>query len=342
MQSNKKWIRCTVDYYSILSTIPIAILWALDYGAPIYSSNFSDMFKVPSDIVFPESTIFTAGLGVLPVRFRFDSTECKEKMEISTIWSERSVETFQKLIDEVDKRGALLQFMPSSKFAGPDHHIGDLIVFDNDIVSYGFSMKLQEAGLASFSVHDEFQDHFSRLNTRFIERWNDNERTGGVLKKPEGVMKLVPLEVDSLARLETESGGVIPFEYLEAVNEKIDEWMRRNSDNYSSIMSETNSNASTLLGPPVEPPMSERPIKKKLEQIEEKKALRIELDRYDIPKLKKSAPIFLPAGSRYPISSGQAGQQSFSSWDDNDFISASQVCNDKDSVEGDQPSPKHF
>lgn len=336
---SKKWIRCVVDYYAIMSNEPVAILWALDYGVPLHTSNFNNVFQLPMSVVFPESKIFTAGLGVLPARLRFDSSECKEKIEFTETWIQRSIDMFTNLLEDVNKRGVLLQFKPSSKSGGPNHYIGDLIVFENDIVSYGLSMKLVQADCALSIPDVEFPKYFARLDTRFIERWNDNFRTGGVLKKPEGVMKVLPLQVDNLAKLEMGS-GVLPPDYLEAVKKKIENWQNNNDCSHSLISQSESvvpSSVTTVVGSKVEPPLEERPIMKKLEQISRDKLSRSKLDHYEVPKANNRNPIILPAGRSFGQSARPQSRRIYakldqrqiqsvaSSLDDEEFISASQV-----------------
>lgn len=242
----KKWIRCTVDMHSYLSDQRTAILWAIDYGAPLHTTNFDHIVPIPFNelISFPPSKIFKAGLGVLPAQVIWDSSTCKEVKRINNEWNERSVSDFKKWIAEGEKRGALFKFTPSSKFGGAHHHIGDLLVYHNDILIYGMNLKLLKADHAEkVDDGDTFHRLFIRLKT--IDRWNDNACTGGVLKQPEGMITAAPLVYDNLHNMETEFSDE---DYMKAVNDKVLRWQQNNekaavsngleSDACSSVLSQ--------------------------------------------------------------------------------------------------------
>lgn len=345
----QKWIRCEVDHYSLMSNQHVIILWAIDYGAPLYTSNFDDIFQIPMNVVFPKSKIFKAGLGVLPARIRFESTNCTWIQELSKVWTDRSVDDFSMWLEEVDHRGLLLQFTPSSKFGQFDHFIGDLVVFENDLLSYGMSTKLLQAGYAQVVADYQFQKQFNRIDTRFIERWNDNSRAGGVLKKPEGVIRLIPLDVANLTKLDMDA-GILPADFLEEIKQRVLKWQEANNGSDRLDLISVSSDNNTIIGTGVEPPANQRLLAKKLDEMNQKELANSE-QRKDVSNLKKKEKgesICLAAGAsiqctpKAPIRENYELFQGNSTFDDEEFISVSEVdCSVKTSF-GNLPSLERF
>lgn len=222
---SRKWIRAEVDECQEYSGEKILILWAVDYGLPLYTTKFEDIFSLPDEYRFPRSKIFVAGLGVMPATLRFDHVNCKVVKEFSEDWNERAVRSF-----EISVANALeLNFIWSTTASHFEVLIGDVLIGDQSIVHYGLSSKLIEDDLAITVPGKNFFALYKQLSTNNIERWNDNRRSGGVLKAQEGVMIGTSDMADKLEKFvkPADANSTLDSDYFKTVSRKVEDWLSK-------------------------------------------------------------------------------------------------------------------
>lgn len=223
---NSKWIRCEVDDVTEYNTGVFAFLWAIDYGFPFYTKKFSNLVPLSDDFKFPRSMIFAAGLPVMPAKVVFDHIEVKQVNKVGESWTERAMKTFIKRI----KRNGEIYFVPSANVSHHKVTIGDLHVGRDDRIGKGLAVKLVKENLAVKVPDADFEKSYSNLLTNVIERWNDYKRFGGSFKEPEDIFKSLIIENPQKLMSEVSSIGK---SHREIINQKVADWNLRNEDSFA-------------------------------------------------------------------------------------------------------------
>lgn len=160
------------------------------------------MFKIPPMKKFAKTKVVSAGLSVLPGTFRFDHVNCRKVLVYSEEWNTRAVVKFQELLEN---KNIKFYFVPSviKDVCHSEQQIGDLLVYDKEMMKYGMCSELLRDELAVTVPPKEFQKYYNRLMAIRTERWDDNKRTGGILRKEEGIESHVlnldpPITVDNV------------------------------------------------------------------------------------------------------------------------------------------------
>lgn len=205
------------------------VLWSVDYGLPLYTTSLNDLVPLSFNFRKPTSRIFAAGLPVLPATIRFDHVNCKTLREFYPEWSDRSVKLFRDLIESKAGTDLKIYFTRSTAFSHPELLIGDLLIYDESLVQYGISSRLLEEECAVIVPSDQFMKYQDQLLK--IERWNDNRRSGGVLKNVEGSMQAsINLfeVVDSSNDVGYDGSTVGRYEKISV--QKVKKWMNKNEN----------------------------------------------------------------------------------------------------------------
>lgn len=346
---SRKWIRAEVDECQYFSGEKVLILWAIDYGLPLYTSNLEDVFPLPEACRFPTSKIFAASLSVMPATYRFDHVNCKLITEFSEEWNERAVKEFETSVANALE----INFIVSTQISHDEIVIGEVLIGDQSIVHYGLSSKLVEKDLALVVPNKEFLNYYSRLRTNNIERWNDNRRSGGVMKGPQGVMIGITDMADKLEIFNQEDANSSSSSYIKSCSLKVENWLKQNEqieqDNASEISS--SNSVGTLLdlksvedNPVKHPTKTSKQLRDLLMKCSDEKAQDNEAEKsVHETSQETSRIIFLPAGAQMQTNirnpsyqkmakRGRRGSGSerksineHSTFDDEQFVSVSQV-----------------
>lgn len=113
----------------------------------------------------------------MPAELQFDHQNCKQYLEFRKEWTDRAVNIFYESIQSAPE----IYFTQSSEMSHSEIQIGDLLVYEKSILKYGLISKLLTEEVAIVVPKELFFEHYERLFTKNIERWNNNRRTGGVL-----------------------------------------------------------------------------------------------------------------------------------------------------------------
>lgn len=191
----------------------------------MYTTNFEDIFPLPEEHHFPRSKIFVAGLAVMPATLRFDHVNCKVVKEFSEDWDERAVRSFETSVANALE----LNFTWSTTASHFEILIGDVLIGDQSIVHYGLSSKLIDNNLAITVPGKDFFTFYKQLSTNNIERYNDNRRSGGVLKAQEGVMIGTSDMADKLEKFvkTADANSTFDSDYVQAASRKVAEWLKK-------------------------------------------------------------------------------------------------------------------
>lgn len=184
----------------------------------MYVKNFQAVVPLPAGFRYPRSKVFVASLSCLPATLKFDHENCKQISEFSPYWSKRAISVFRKEINSASE----IYFTRSTDVSHPEVLIGDLVIYDKSIVKYGMISKLLEEETAVIVPNENFLKCYNQLFTNNIERWNDNERTGGVLKNVEGTMQTVTDTDNILGSLYEDSSPCSISKVIEWLNENKD------------------------------------------------------------------------------------------------------------------------
>ena len=161
----------------------------------------------------------------MPATLRFDHINCKTMTEFHTEWNDRAIKIFRETIDSAPE----IFFARSVINSHPEVMVGDLLIFENSVVQFGMIAKLLKEEVAIRVPNVQFMDLYKKLFTNRIERWNDNGRTGGVLKNPEGFIQRASNNIQVLEPNEgdpkTPDSNYIQFSIF-----KVEEWMKVNNN----------------------------------------------------------------------------------------------------------------
>lgn len=123
-------------------------------------------------------------LQVLPA-VELSNSEEKLEVVVREEWDEESIEFSKKCIRE----SSVIYFRPSSDIKDEEITFGELIIQKPSGETYELSRKLCEEKMASRgSPNEKFLNVFNRSISSVIDRWNDNGRSGGILKYPDMLM----------------------------------------------------------------------------------------------------------------------------------------------------------
>lgn len=262
----------------------------------------------------------------MPSEKRFDYLRGELVKDIKERWGTFPVRMMTKIAQFSRKA----HFMQSHLVDHPDVLVGDLF-FEGESLSQGLIKK----ELADTVPPQLFLSHHSKLFTKHIERWNDNDRTGGVLKCHDASEFDYKFHVES--QDENESVAEVSSFTADCVR-KVREWQERNEEFFSAPARSECSFGSRLDLPKhvnspavIEPPqvdefggVSAKELRRMLEiqqakQVKEVKAAHV------------GRRVVLPAGSSLVANN-------LSSLVDDNFVSVSQVgfgCGDEtDDFEG--------
>lgn len=157
-------------------------LFALDYGVSLYTTNIHDIYGVSELMKFQKTPIMDkVSLPILPAITRFDYLQDKEVINFHNTWCDLALKLFHKTLNNA----SVIKFEISNDLPGYNGYLfGDLIVTSFYGIKISLVETLLEAKVAKrASSPQEFLKYFDKLY-RF-ERWNDNSRTGGILKYGE-------------------------------------------------------------------------------------------------------------------------------------------------------------
>lgn len=204
----------------MFNNIPTLILWAIDYGFPLHTTNFQDVFIVPHSVFYtPLSKVVQAGLSVMPSTIRFDHIAAKEIKSFYHTWLERGVKYFKSQLNH----DLAVRFKRSNVFSHHNFIIGDLFV---GCYQMGMCDQLLEQEVAIKVPRQSFSLCYEEMLSNKIERWNDNTRLRGVLKQPEGIpsLKSIQVEIDEkpirMPPVEVE----IDPNHPDFMNQKVKDW----------------------------------------------------------------------------------------------------------------------
>ncbi|CRL00972.1 CLUMA_CG014337, isoform A [Clunio marinus] len=312
---NRKWIRCEVDECKTYSGILTLILWAIDYGFPFYTKNFKKIFPLHGRFRYPCSKIFVAGLEVVPAKPYFDSVKCKEIIQFNDEWMDHAVEIFKTNLSTVSE----VFFLSSKKFSHTNVSIGDLLVSEKISIDYGMSSKLVKDHLAVYVAPDYFQIYYEKLYTNHIERWNDNRRSGGVLKLPEGIA--APLIVKKLSDIEDIEESSVLGAVNNSINQRIMQWMDASDTpkNFESISCSRTTSISSF----------QQSNSNKMSASEILESFEMDMEEENTSKNRTlTSPIFMPAGAMMSIKQKNITtdhSKGSSTLQDEQFVSVSEV-----------------
>lgn len=161
-------------------------------------------------------------------RFNYDIGEVVK--DIKDTWGELALKSMGNLAQKCQQ----VFFIPSHQISLNELFIGDVY-----FGSISLSCCLLEKEAAVTIQPNLFLNYHSKLSTKHIERWNDNSRTGGILKHPDAsefdyefaIMKTPPEVAEKKA---AESS------FTDECFQKVLDWQDRNEEFFeSSLKSES-------------------------------------------------------------------------------------------------------
>lgn len=157
----------------------LAILWCIDYGVSLSTNNFNQLAAISGNLKTDHHFIHTGCLKVLPTKSDFDLVKGETVIESSLQWTPKAVEVAKNFV----KFAREVRFI--SKERRGNVHFGDIEGKDEEGEKFSLCQMLLDRRLAFFPEDELFYEGVKNLDSITIERWNDNERTGGVLLKAE-------------------------------------------------------------------------------------------------------------------------------------------------------------
>lgn len=207
------------------------IMWAIDYGVALHTSNLLNIHPL-SDTIKPSTSAINIGcLAALPATLRFNFEKSRQDVVFQEQWTERAMTFFQSCIENSHE----LHFITyPSMIDGVT--VGELIMEDNAGCFSKVSNKMIEETLAMTVPEHEFLRYYNRSMAPFTERWNDFKRSGGVLKIPEGVI-LNETQIDQLVASKSahEITDSVYSETKKFSIEKVSSWKQRNMTTEQTI-----------------------------------------------------------------------------------------------------------
>lgn len=222
--NKKKYIRCEVLDVKQMSNGDLNyILFAIDYGIPLFTNKREDIYPLPYSIKQLPSPIIQVGLDVLPTAAKFDY---KKLMEVQLYHHEWTIEGMDRFWDFVGNDAVVVAFdqtMNNLKYK-EYRGFGILHVVDNAGLLINVNDKLVNFDVAlKAKSTEEFWKQFKKTNTPITEKWNDSFRSGGVLKDKMGGSGLPNFEKIFQKILYPEPRELNPR--LKQINEKVMGWL---------------------------------------------------------------------------------------------------------------------
>lgn len=181
--AKKKYIRCkVVDVKKQYDNRASYILFALDYGIPLVVTKLQDLIKIPENFMQLPSPIIRCGLDVLPATTKFCLKKLREVTKYHFDWTIEGMECFWKLITDQ----MVVAFDHTQKDINyKNTHFGVLKIKTRQtgaIVDVNERLLNAEVALRPTNSAD-FLKKFKLTSTPSTEIWNDNFRSGGILKE---------------------------------------------------------------------------------------------------------------------------------------------------------------
>lgn len=162
-------------------------------------------------------------LSILPAITQFDYLNNKEEILFHNSWCPLALKLFQQ---SLDKASTISFKMSDDLTVYKGFLFGDLIITTFYGVKFSLSEALINAKVAKkASSLQEFEKQFNRLLERDIERWNDNSKTGGILKFEEGKL---PLFYDDEIEIKQYITNCEPVQSRKTSVQKVIEWQQKN------------------------------------------------------------------------------------------------------------------
>lgn len=204
-----------------------AILWAIDYATPFYTTDLCDIVPLQESFRRPKSKIITGSLGLMPASTRFDYEISKLVKETKDVWHDRAV----KMMSQLAASFSEVYFIPSSTYSHYEISVGDLYFGKRSL-----TVRLMDNDLAMTVPQNVFLNYYAKLFTNHIERWNDNSRSGGVLNNHyEGIPNFVMDNMLTKVEDEVVEHEVVEHDSAmaacnERVRRKVLDWQARNEE----------------------------------------------------------------------------------------------------------------
>jgi len=223
-EDGKRYIRCEVDDVKMFNYSKYYFLFALDYGVSLFTTSADDIHPVSEIVKFSRSPIMNkVSLSILPAITQFDYLNNKEEILFHNSWCPLALKLFQQSLD----KASTISFEMSDDLTGYKGFLfGDLIITTFYGVKFSLSEALINAKVAKkASSSQEFEKQFNRLLERDIERWNDNSKTGGILKFEEGKL---PLFYDDEIQIKQYITNCEQVQSRKTSVQKVIEWQQKN------------------------------------------------------------------------------------------------------------------
>jgi hypothetical protein len=220
---SKKLIRCTIDAIKVFYNIKYYLLFAMDFGTLFYTTQRTDIYKTRSkNLVTIPTPIRMMSLNILPASLKTDFRTNALLLTLDYKWCDIAITNFINCTREAK----FIKYNASAKFLSENGEVevGDLIITSASN-TYSLSEVLLNSKLAlSFSSPDDFYKHYLKSFTCTLERWQDNNRLGGVLKGTEGSMMFNYESQITKMREELDESRAI----INIATEKVKNWLQKN------------------------------------------------------------------------------------------------------------------
>jgi hypothetical protein len=146
----------------------------------------------------PTSIIGPLSLELLPCSAEMDYIKKKRVVQFAWTWLSPAVNFFNEQVNQA----VVIKFEPTKDWPMINNIIfGDLILTTpaGDVVSMTEMLKQKKYGtLPSPHNFDEFYNEFNATKVIWLQRWNDNEAKGGILKSqtPDSLPLLYMQEIE--------------------------------------------------------------------------------------------------------------------------------------------------
>ncbi|XP_070509283.1 uncharacterized protein [Chironomus tepperi] len=223
-EDGKRYIRCEIDDIKMFNYSYYYFLFALDYGVSLFTTRAEDINPVSEIIKFAKTPIMNkVALNVLPAITRFDYINDKEEILFHNLWCPLALKLFEQCLD----KASVISFEMSDNLTSNKGFLfGDLMITSFYGIQFSLSEALVDAKVAKrASSPQEFERHFNRLLERDIERWNDNSKTGGILKYEEGKL---PLFYEDEIQIKNYITNCEPVQSRKISVQKVVEWQEKN------------------------------------------------------------------------------------------------------------------
>ena len=210
----------------MLNGVQTIILWAIDYGFPLHTTHLNNLIPLKVEFKEPKSKILTGCLAVMPSATRFNHETGELVKDIKDSWGDLALRSMVNLAQKCQP----VFFIRSHQISHNELSIGD-VFFGN--ISLSFCLIEKEAAVTV--QPNLFFNYHTNLFNKHIERWNDNSRTGGILKHPDAseidyeffIKKTPPTIVEEEVSVSS---------FTEKCVHKVLEWQDRNEEYFSTSL----------------------------------------------------------------------------------------------------------